>query len=90
MDILSGESQNILAGGDSSQLSSINIKAYKHAYDIIGDPAKQDPQCRQSADHSMSYIVATLLRKAFEKHEILTTEDGNTKEEMWKHLMLLP
>jgi hypothetical protein len=38
----------------------------------------------------MSYIIATLLRKAFEKHDILSTEEGITREESWKHLMLLP
>jgi len=79
-----------LSGGDYSSLNSIKIKAYKRAYDIIGNPAIHDPQCRQSADHSMSYIIATLLRKAFEKHEILSTEEGLTREETWKHLMLLP
>jgi len=38
----------------------------------------------------MNYIVATLLRKAYEKQEVLTTEYGITREETWKHLMLLP
>src|SRR5207247_8630784 len=36
------------------------------AFGIIGNPAKMDPRTRQSADHSMAYIVATLLRKALE------------------------
>ncbi|MDP6447448.1 MAG: hypothetical protein QF805_26865 [Pirellulaceae bacterium] len=29
----------------------------------------RDPRTRQSADHSMLYIIATLLRKAFERQE---------------------
>ena len=35
--------------------------------DRAGDPAKRDPKTRQSADHSMVYIVGTLLRKAAER-----------------------
>jgi hypothetical protein len=39
---------------------------FQPAFGIIGDPAKRDPHTRQSADHSMVYIVSTLMRKAFE------------------------
>ena len=46
--------------------SNINIAAYEPAFGIIGDPAKRTPTTRQSADHSMVYIVATMLRKAIE------------------------
>ena len=45
----------------------ILITAYEPAFGIIGDPAKRDPKTRQSADHSMVYIVGTLLRKAAER-----------------------
>jgi 2-methylcitrate dehydratase len=61
------------------QLRSIRITIYEPAFHIIGDPAKRDPRTRQSADHSMVYIIATLLRKAFEQ-----------KRSGWKELMLLP
>jgi 2-methylcitrate dehydratase len=57
----------------------VRITIYEPAFSIIGDPAKRDPRTRQSADHSMVYIIATLLRKAFEK-----------KQAGWKELMLLP
>jgi len=60
-------------------IERIEILAYEPAYSIIGDPAKKDPRTRQSADHSMAYIVATLLRKALEKGEA-----------SWKALMLEP
>lgn len=40
--------------------------AYEPAFGIIGDPAKRNPTTRQSADHSMVYIVSTLIRKAYE------------------------
>jgi 2-methylcitrate dehydratase len=49
-----------------SALRSLRITIYEPAFGIIGDPAKRDPRTRQSADHSMVYIVATLLRKAYE------------------------
>src|SRR6185295_4831873 len=52
---------------------------YEPAFSIIGDPAKRDPRTRQSADHSMVYIVATLLRKALER-----------KRAGWEELMLVP
>jgi 2-methylcitrate dehydratase len=60
-------------------LKSVRITIYEPAFSIIGDPAKRDPRTRQSADHSMVYIIATLLRKAFER-----------KACGWKELMLLP
>ena len=60
-------------------IRSIRITIYEPAYSIICDPAKRDPQTRQSADHSMVYIIATLLRKARE----LQKAD-------WKSLMLMP
>jgi 2-methylcitrate dehydratase len=50
----------------AEQIQSIRIIAYEPAFGIIGNPAKKDPKTRQSADHSMAYIVATTLRKAIE------------------------
>jgi 2-methylcitrate dehydratase len=60
-------------------LRSVRISIYEPALHIIGDPAKRDPRTRQSADHSLVYIIATLLRKAIEQ-----------KRTGWKDLMLLP
>jgi 2-methylcitrate dehydratase len=51
-----------------------------------------DPKTRQSADHSMAYIVATLLRKALEykqQHGSLPTK-GGAFDSVWKALMLDP
>ncbi len=64
---------------DPEQLTQVRITIYEPAFGIIGDPAKRDPRTRQSADHSMVYIVATLLRKAYE-----------TRQHGWRELMLLP
>eukprot|EP00494_Astrolonche_serrata_P033490 UN33759 len=44
-------------------LEKISIKIYGVAYGIIGDPAKRNPTTRQSADHSMVYIISAILRK---------------------------
>jgi 2-methylcitrate dehydratase len=66
-------------------LRSMRISIYEPAFSIIGDPAKRDPRTRQSADHSMLYIVATLLRKAFEARAA-----GWDGQNGWPRLMLAP
>jgi 2-methylcitrate dehydratase len=64
---------------DVAKLKSVRITIYEPAFGIIGDPAKRDPRTRQSADHSMVYIIATLLRKAFQM-----------RQAGWRELMLVP
>jgi 2-methylcitrate dehydratase len=64
---------------DADDVERIRIAIYQPAFGIIGDPAKRDPRTRQSADHSMVYIVATLLRKALD-----------AKRAGWRELMLVP
>jgi 2-methylcitrate dehydratase len=64
---------------DSEKLERVKITIYEPAFGIIGDPAKRDPRTRQSADHSMVYIIATLLRKAIQ-----------TRRPGWRELMLIP
>ncbi len=69
-------------------IASIKITAYEPAYGIIGDPAKRDPHTRQSADHSMVFIVARALRKAFDAaagEGFPPDADG-----AWERLMLEP
>ncbi len=72
-------------------IASIKVVAYEPAFGIIGDPAKRDPKTRQSADHSMVFIVSRKLKKAIE----LAKSTGNAKlaadnDGYWKALMLLP
>ncbi len=69
----------LLEDAQGGRIKSIEIVAYEPAFGIIGDPAKRDPKTRQSADHSMVYIIATLLRKALER-----------KTGDWKTIMLEP
>ncbi len=70
---------------DPAELRSLRITIYEPAFSIIGDPNKRDPQTRQSADHSMVYIIATLLRKAYEARRAGWDGQGG-----WQRLMLVP
>ncbi|MEZ6242266.1 MAG: MmgE/PrpD family protein [Phycisphaerales bacterium] len=78
IDLLT-KNPGLLDGADGGRIKKIRIAAYEPAFGIIGDPAKRDPRTRQSADHSMCYIVATLVRKAIESGKV-----------GWKELMLSP
>jgi 2-methylcitrate dehydratase len=69
---------------DPDAIERIRITIYEPAFSIIGDPHKRDPQTRQSADHSMVYIIATLFRKALEMKTA-----GNSASH-WRSLMLMP
>lgn len=60
-------------------IEKITVRIYEPAFGIIADPAKRDPQTRQSADHSLVFIVASVLRKAMQ-----------SQQTDWTSLMLLP
>lgn len=82
----------LLDDATGAGIASIEIVAYEPAFGIIGNPMKRDPRTRQSADHSMAYIVATLIRKALEhraNHGPLSPA-GGAHDVMWKTLMLDP
>jgi 2-methylcitrate dehydratase len=82
IDIIAEEPR---AADDADQLLDVRIRIYEPAFSIIGDAAKHDPKTRQSADHSMVYIIATLLRKAYEARR-----DGWDGQDGWQRLMLAP
>jgi len=71
--------------GGLDAIENINIVAYEPAFGIIGDPAKKDPTTRQSADHSMAFIISRILQKAMKTGKASSTMDG-----AWKELMLSP
>lgn len=73
----------VSAGKDA--IKNINIVAYEPAFGIIGDPAKMDPKTRQSADHSMAFIVSRILKRAFDSGKMPSTMDG-----AWIEMMLSP
>merc|ERR1712151_1075687 len=78
------ENPELVAGGIDA-IEGINIVAYEPAFGIIGDPAKKDPKTRQSADHSMAFIVSRILKKAFDKGSVPAKMD-----DIWMDLMLSP
>jgi len=73
------------AAGGLGAIENINIVAYEPAFGIIGDPAKKDPKSRQSADHSMAFIVSRLLVKAMKSGKVPSTMDA-----AWIEFMLSP
>jgi len=75
---------DLLKGGKDG-IKNINVVAYEPCYGIIGDPAKMNPTTRQSADHSMAFIVSRVLKRAFDQGSVPTQMD-----EVWKELMLSP
>jgi 2-methylcitrate dehydratase len=70
------------------QIKEIKIVAYEPAFGIIGDPAKRTPTTRQSADHSMVYIISTIINKAYSNKHLF--ENVTTTDDLWKKLILLP
>lgn len=91
IDLLAQNPQ-LLTEPNGGAIPKITIVAYEPAFGIIGNPMKKNPTTRQSADHSMAYIVATLVRKALEHvaaHGSLPS-GGGANDAIWKALMLDP
>lgn len=76
---------HLLDDAAGTRIAKIVVVAYEPAFGIIGDPAKRDPKTRQSADHSMLYLVCTKLRKALELRAA-----GKKTKMRWQDLMLTP
>ncbi len=57
---------SLVASGDPRNIKRIVVVAYQPAFGIIGDPSKRRPKNRQTADHSMVYIVARVLKRALD------------------------
>ncbi|MEP0846932.1 MAG: MmgE/PrpD family protein [Phycisphaerae bacterium] len=45
----------------AEQVESVRIESIARAADILSDPAKYDPQSKESADHSLPYCIAAAL-----------------------------
>ena len=69
---------------DLAAIEQIRVAIYEPAYSIIADPAKRTPTTRQSADHSLPYILARTLLKAQAAIAAGCDCPG------WAELMLLP
>jgi len=72
---------------DPKSIKEIEITSYEPAFGIIGDPAKKEPTTRQSADHSMVFIISRLIKKAM---DIGPAAFPNNEFDTWKTLMLAP
>ncbi len=81
---LINKAPNLLDDAAGNNIQRIVVTAYEPAFGIIGDPAKRDPKTRQSADHSMLYLVCTKLRRALEARQ------AGAREFNFQNLMLLP
>jgi 2-methylcitrate dehydratase len=68
---------------DLEGVRGIRVAIYEPAFSIIADPAKRTPTTRQSADHSLPYILARTLLKA----RAVAASGGPCG---WESLMLLP
>jgi 2-methylcitrate dehydratase len=75
---------------DPARLQAVRVLIYQPAFGIIADPHKRDPRTRQSADHSLVYIVATLLRKAIAWRAARPNATWRSPADAWRELMLLP
>jgi 2-methylcitrate dehydratase len=90
IDLLSKHPSLLSSGTEpGDRIGKIVVRAYEPAFSIIGDPHKRDPHTRQSADHSMLYLVCTKLRKAIELHTARGERQVGHRLG-WKELMLGP
>ncbi len=49
--------------GDVDDIESIDVRTYSHLiFESGGEPEKWDPQTRETADHSLPYVMAMALR----------------------------
>lgn len=50
-------------GGDPRRIASVRVDTFRAAYEIIAkDPERWDPRTRETADHSIQYIVCAALQ----------------------------
>jgi len=68
--------------GDLAGIERLRVVIYEPAFSIIADPAKRTPTTRQSADHSLPYILARTLLKA--------AAAAGDRPPGWEAVMLLP
>ena len=71
-------------------IENITVTAYEPAFGIIGDPAKRDPKNRQSADHSMVFILARILVRAHKAYVTGRVGSSQEAELWWQETMLMP
>ncbi|MCS7313219.1 MAG: MmgE/PrpD family protein, partial [Acidobacteria bacterium] len=61
--------------GDPAQVAAVHIDTFRAAYEIIAkDPEKWEPRTRETADHSLPYIVAVALLDGRVNRESFSSE----------------
>lgn len=73
----------------ADNVRAIKILCYEPCFGIVGNPEKRDPHTRQSADHSMVFIVSRLLVRARRLGEVGVRAAGSVAE-LWRRLILVP
>lgn len=89
LKLIQQNSDSFSSSKSIDNIKDIVITAYEPAFGIIGDPAKKDPKTRQSADHSMVFIVSRLLKKAINRGQDIKSLLSN-RDSLWKDLILTP
>jgi 2-methylcitrate dehydratase len=77
----------------STEIKEIKVISYEPAFSIIGDPAKRDPHTRQSADHSMVFILSRKFAKAMtlsKKQKLSFKGTQQEQDALWRQLILTP
>jgi 2-methylcitrate dehydratase len=46
---------------DPDQVAKVEIRSLARAADILSDPSKYDPHTKETADHSLPYVIAAAL-----------------------------
>jgi 2-methylcitrate dehydratase len=46
---------------EADQVAKVQIRSLARAADILSDPSKYDPRTRETADHSLPYVIAAAL-----------------------------
>jgi 2-methylcitrate dehydratase len=54
---------DIVVGNDlkPEQISKVHIRSLARAADILADPSKYDPRTKETADHSLPYVIAAAI-----------------------------
>ena len=48
---------------DPEQIQKVQIRSLARAADILSDPSKYDPHTKETADHSLPYVIAVAIVK---------------------------
>ena len=73
--------------GQLTDVHSIKVTVFSLLNDFLCQPSKRRPKNRSTADHSLYFILARLIRKSLAMQKEL---DYSSIEALWSDLMLMP